>query len=139
MSLSKFVPVAHMGHDAPWLQIKTMREVKERRAHIRAHKPKHERPLRLKLLRVIKTPLSPKLVKADAAWGRANAARDKAYAAWVKANAARDKAYAARDKADAAWDKAINSPAGVAFHKQVCGCAWTPVQPDILGQLDDVA
>ena len=114
MSLPKFVPVAHMGHNAPWLQIKTMREVKERRAHIRAHKPKRELPLRLKLLRVIKTPLSSKLAKVAAT-------RAEAYAAW--------------GKADAAWDKAINSPAGVAFHKQVCGCAWTPVQPNILLQL----
>ena len=63
--------------------------------------------MRLKLLKIVEEPLPPKLEKA-------NAAREKAYAA---------------------WPKAINSPAGVAFHKQVCGCAWTPVQPDILSQL----
>ena len=114
MNKPKFVLVAHMGHDAPWLQIKTMREVKERRAHIRAYKPKHERPLRLKLLKIVNEPLPPELTKAYTA-------REKAYTAWMKA--------------DAAWDRAIVSREGVAFHKRVCGCAWTPKKPNILLQL----
>ena len=170
MSEPKYVLVAHMGHDAPWLQIKTREEVKERIAHIKKYKPERERPLRLKLLKIVKDPLPPKLQRAYAAREKAYAARDKAYAAraeanaaraeanaaraeanaawekanaaWAEANAAREKAYAARaeanaawEKANAAWEKAINSPVGVAFHKQVCGCAWTPEQPDILLQL----
>ena len=129
MSEPKLVLVAHMGHDAPWLQIKTRKEVKDRITYIKTEKSKYERPLRLKLLKIVKEPLPSRLAKAYAAW-------DKAYAAWVKAYAARDKAYAARDKANAAWVKVINSPAGVKFHKQVCGCAWTPEQPDVLRQLE---
>ena len=135
MSLPKFVPVAHMGHDAPWLQIRTVAEVRERRAYIKTNKPEHERPLRLKLLKTVKEPLPTKLAKAYAAW-------TEVYAAWVKADAARAevdaalvKASAAWVKADAAWGRAIVSREGVAFHKKVCGCSWTPKKPDILLQL----
>ena len=177
MSKPKFVLVAHMGHDAPWLQIKPVAEIRERRAYIETNKPEHERPLRLKLLKIVKEPLPTKLAKVHAAWEKAYAARVKAYAAWVKADAARVKvdaarvkayaarvkanaawvkANAARVKADAAWEKAyaawkkvdaawvgadeawgraVVSREGVAFHKKVCGCAWTPEQPDILLQL----
>ena len=99
--------VTHMGHDGPWLLLKTAKEIRERRKYIRTRKPKHERALRLRLLKTVKVPLPPQLAKA----------------------------YAARAKADAAWAKAINSPRGVKFHAQVCGCAWTPEQPDILQQL----
>ena len=143
-----YVIVAHMGHDAPWLQIKTRKEVKNRVAYIKAEKPEHEHPLRLKLLKIVKKPLPPKLVKAYAAWVKAHAGRVKAYAAWakayaaqtagaawVKADAVRVQAYAAHAKADAAWEIALVSPEGIAFHQQVCGCAWTPEQPDILLQL----
>ena len=165
MSEQRYVLVAHMGHNAPWLQIKTRKEVKDRIAHIKAKKPERERPLRLKLLKIVKEPLPSRLAKAYAAWvktsaawvkadatwdkanvawykdyaarGKANAAWVKAYAAWVKANDARDKANAAWGKANAAWEKTINSPASVKFHKQVCGCAWTPEQPDILMQLEE--
>ena len=163
MSLSKLVPVAHMGHDAPWLQIKTEAEVRERRAYIETGKPEPERPLRLKLLKIVNEPLPPKLVKVYAARNKAEAARNKAEAAWDKAQAERDEAYAAWDKAEAerdeahavwvrahaawveahaawveahaAWGRAIVSREGVAFHKKVCGCAWTPKKPDILLQL----
>ena len=48
-------------------------------------------------------------------------------------------AIAAWLKAIAAWDKAIYSPAGVAFHRQVCGCAWTPEEQNVLRQLDPAA
>ena len=191
MTTPKLHLVTHMGHDGPWLLIKTAKEIRERREYIRTNKPEHERALRLRLLKVVKAPLPPQLVKARAAWIKAYAARDQAYAArdqayaawfnsfaalvkadaaratahaawakadaawvkanvalvkayaawfkahaaWVKATAAWDKANAAWDKADAAWAKAINSSAGVKFHAQVCGCAWTPKQPDILRQL----
>ena len=156
MSKPTCILVAHMGHDALWLQIKTRKEIEDRIAYIKEHKPKRERPLRLKLLKIVEEPLPPKLaegfaarekayaawVKADAAWEKAYAAREKAHAAWWKADAAWWKANAAwweadaaRQKAYAAWEKIINSPEGVAFHKQVCGCAWTPEQPDILLQL----
>mgnify|MGYP001583313758 CR=1 FL=1 len=121
MSEPKFVRAAHMCHDAPWLLIKTQEEVKERIAYIKGFKPERERPLRLKLLKIIKEPLPPKLAKAYEAWV-------KAYDVWVKANAA-------WVKANAAWVKAINSREGVAFHKKVCGCAWSPKQPDILLQI----
>ena len=114
MSELKLVLVAHMGHDAPWLQIKTRKQIRERRMDIKMHKPKHERPLRLKLLKIVKEPLPPKLQKAYAEWQKADAE-------W--------------QKADAAWVKAINTREGVAFHKRVCGCAWTPKKPDILLQL----
>ena len=163
MSEPKYVLVAHMGHNAPWLQIQTRMEIKERIAYIKAHKPKGERPLRLKLLKIVEEPLPPKLENANAAWQKADAARKKAYAArakayaaWVKAYAARQKANAelekvvaawaradtawkkadaARQKANAALEKAIVSPEGIAFHQQVCGCAWTPERPDILLQI----
>ena len=128
MSKPKFVLVAHMGHNAPWLQIKTVATVRERRAEIETNKPEHERPLRLKLLKIVKEPLPPKLAKAYAA-------RVKADAAWAEAYAARVKAYAAREKAYVAWGRAIVSREGIAFHKKVCGCAWTPKKPDILLQL----
>ena len=137
MSEKKLVIVAHMGHDAPWLQIKTAKEVRERRAYVRTQKPEHERALRLKLLKIVKEPLPPKLDKANASRVKANAVWYKARAAWDKAEAAVVKAEAALDKAYAAWDKVINSPAGVDFHKQVCGCAWTPEQPNILLQLEE--
>ena len=184
MSEPKYVLVAHMGHDAPWLQIKTRQEVKYRIAYIKAEKPERERPLRLKLLKIVKNPLPPKLAEAEAAWVKSHEAREKAhearvnahearvnahearvnaheawvkshearvnayaawvnaYAAWVNADVAREKAYVAWEKADAvrekayvAWAKAIISHEGVAFHKKVCECAWTPEQPDILLQL----
>src|SRR3990167_1615612 len=103
--------VTHMGHDGPWLLSKTNKEIRERREYIRTDKPEHERALRLRLLKVVKAPLPPQLAKA--------------YAAWAKARTA-------RAKADAALAKAIDSPEGVKFHQQICGCAWTPEQPDIL-------
>ena len=141
MTKLTYVLVTHMGHDGPWLLIKALKDVRERRVSIKANKPKHEVPLRLKLLKIIQEPLPLTLRKANAAWVKAYAARDKAYAArhkanaaWVKTDAAREKAYAAWVETDATWTKAINSPAGVDFHKQVCGCAWTPKQPDILRQ-----
>ena len=150
MTTPKLHLVTHMGHDGPWLLIKTNKEIRERRLYIHTHKPAHEQALRLRLLRVVKAPLPPQLAKVYSAWHKASAARDKAYAAWVKANADRvkadaawgkayaavGKASAALDKASAAWGKAINSRAGVKFHKQVCGCAWTPEQLDILRQLE---
>ena len=185
MTTPKLHLVTHMGHDGPWLLIKTAKEIRKRRAHIRTKKPEHERALRLRRLQVVKAPLPPQLAhpyaawdqanaawyKARAAWNKASAARDKARVAWYKAYAARDNASAARDKARAAWNKAsaardkaraawnkasaarvtasaawykaraawneaINSPEGVKFHAQVCGCAWTPEQPDILRQLE---
>ena len=170
MTTPKLHLVTHMGHDGPWLLLKTAKEIRERRAFIRAHKPEHERALRLRRLKIINDPLPPKLQRAYAAWDKAIAACDKAdaawdqaYAKWDKANAAWINSYAkgandiaALAKADAAWDKAIaalnraryararayaawakaiNSSAGVKFHAQVCGCAWTPEQPDILRQL----
>ena len=180
MTTPKFHPVTHMGHDGPWLLLKTAKEIRERRAFIRTNKPEHERALRLRLLKVVRAPLPPRLVKANVAWVKAkaalapaDAARDKAYDAWVTARAARVKAYDTRNhkayvawvkakaaldnkdydarveahvarngayaalvKASVAWDTVINSPAGVKFHAQVCGCAWTPSQPDILRQLE---
>ena len=135
MTPPKLHPVAHMGHDGPWLLLKTAKEIRERRAYIRTHKPEHERALRLRLLKVVKAPLTPQLAKAHAARVKAHAAWVKADAAWAKVRAPRAKAHAALVKADAALGKALNSSAGVKFHQQVCGCAWTPEQPDILKQL----
>ena len=136
MTTPKLHLVTHMGHDGPWLLIKTAKEIRKRRAHIRTKKPEHERALRLRRLQVVKAPLPPQLAHPYAAWDQANAARDKARAAWNKASAARVTASAAWYKARAAWNEAINSPEGVKFHAQVCGCAWTPEQPDILRQLE---
>src|SRR3990167_2771067 len=142
MTTPKLHLVTHMGHDGPWLLLKTAKEIRERRAFIRAHKPEHERAIRLRGLKIINDPLPPKLQRAYAAWDKAIAACDKAdaawdqaYAKWDKAIAALNRAYYARARAYAAWAKAINSSAGVKFHAQVCGCAWTPEQPDILRQL----
>ena len=149
MSKPKDLLVAHMGHDAPWLQIKNQKEVEDRITDIKKLKPEHERPLRLKLLKIVKEPLPPELdnayaagVKAYVALGKANVAWRKANVAWVNADAAWanadetwKKAGAAWKKADAAWQIAITSPEGIAFHQQVCGCAWTPEQPNILLQL----
>jgi len=145
----ELVLVTHMGHDGPWLLTRTRKEVRERIAQIKSEKPEAKRLLRLKLLKVVDEPLSPKLArayatwkkadaaweKADAAWEKVIAAWEKAGAAWEKTDAAWNKAYAAREKANAAWAKAINSREGVAFHAKACGCAWTVEEPDILMQL----
>ena len=152
MSNPKFVLVAHMGHDAIWLQIKTIAEVRNRLADIETNKPERERPLRLKLLKIVREPLPPELaeayatrVEAGAVLAEADAARMKgplppklteAHAAWVE-DAALAKAHAAWVEAHAAWVRAVVSREGVAFHKKVCGCAWTPEQPNILLQLAD--
>jgi hypothetical protein len=130
--MTQRVLVKHMGHDGPWLLIKTRREVAERRAYIRGAKPDAEVPRRLALLKIVTAALPPRLEKAYAAREKAYAAREKADAAWKKAYAAWKKADAAWKKADAAWKKAINSPEGVKFHAKVCGCSWTPEQPDVL-------
>jgi hypothetical protein len=141
--------VTHMGHNGPWLLIKTRKEFEDRHAEIRARKPAAEQPLRLKLLKIVNDPLPPELQKAYAAWHKAYTAWPKAHATWYKAYTARHRAYAARLKAyaawmkadaawlkaDAAWLKAIVTPTGAKFHEKVCGCAWTPEQPDILRQL----
>ena len=150
MSKPTYVLVAHMGHDAPWLQIKTREQVEDRIAYIKTDKPKMERPLRLKLLKIIKESLPLELQKAYAEWQKAYAEWHKTHAKWRKSYAGREKTYAGREKtyaewqkayaewqkADAEWQKTINSPEGVALHKRVCGCAWTPEQPDILLQLN---
>ena len=130
MTKPTYVLVAHMCHDAPWLQIRTLEEVRERRSFIKTHKPEREHALRLKLLKTIKKPLPAELQNVYAALVMAHAALVMAHVAW-------DKADAAWWKADAEWDKVINSREGVAFHQQVCGCAWTPEQPDILLQLKE--
>jgi len=125
-----------MTHDSPWLVISTLEKVGKRKQDIKRHKPKHEQPLRLHLMRIVKEPLPPRLQKAYAAYVKARAAYVKAYAAYVKGRAALEKADVAREKADVAWWKATNSDEGVAFHKKVCGCAWTPEQPDILQETE---
>ena len=153
MTTPKYVAVKHMSHNGPWLLIKTPREVRERRADIKANKPKNEIATRLRLLQIVKIPLPPSLQKASAAYEKADAVwkeidtvQEKAYTTWrgsakawretdaawrlVKANSV--KAYADRVKAGKSWQKAIKTKAGVAFHKQVCSCRWTPEQPDIL-------
>ena len=135
MSEPKFVTVAHMGHDAPWLQIQKREDVAKRIAYIKTNKPKHERPLRLKLLQIVKEPLPPRLEKIRAACLEAYAEWQKADAELQQTDAEWRKAYAEWRKADAEWQRVINSPEGVTFHKEVCGCAWTPNEPDILLQL----
>lgn len=144
--MTKMLLVKHMGHDGPWLLIKTRAEYLGRRKYIRENKPEAERPLRLKLIGVVDTKLPAQLQKTYAAWLKADAARQKADAAWQKAYAAWQKTYAAWlkayaawqktdapwQKADAAWQKIINSPAGIKFHSQVCDCRWTPENYDIL-------
>jgi hypothetical protein len=166
--------VTHMGHDGPWLLIKTAKEIHERRKQIRTSKPKYEWALRFRLLRVVKAPLPPSLAAANATWFKANATWSEANATWARANTtwfkanttwfkanatwatranttwfkanamwatwvSADATWARADtawaRADAAWFKAINSRTGVKFHNQVCGCAWTPEQPNILKQL----
>ena len=117
-------------HDAPigWLD-----DFEERVRIIKATKPEHEIPIRLKWMRPVDVAKLPEevvkaraarakayaawakaraawvkaraaVVKADAAWAKACAARVKAYAAWAKTCAAGVKAYAAGVKVDAAWD-----------------------------------
>ena len=129
---TKLVLVKHMGHEGPWLLVKTRKEVKERIADIKENKPALERPRRLALLKIVTGSLPPVLVKVYAAWQQASAAWQKEDAAWQQASAARHKAYAARQQASAAWLVAINSPEGVAFHAKVCGCSWSPEHPDTL-------
>ena len=101
MAKLTYVLVTHMGHDGPWLLIKALKDVRERRSYIKANKPKHEVPLRLKLLKIIQEPPPLTLRKAHAAQVKADAAWDEAYAAWDEADAERAKDYAALVKADA--------------------------------------
>ncbi len=77
--------------------------------------------------------------KADADWQKAEADWQKAYADWQKAyadkqkaDADKQKAYADRQKADADWQKADVSPAMIALHAEICGCAWSATT-DIFG------
>ena len=132
MTASNNVLVKHMGHDGPWLTIKTRKEVKERIAFIKDKKPKDEIPRRLQLLAIVSEPLPPGLKKAYTAREKAYLMCDRADEAREKADEAREKAYAARKKAHAAWQKAIKSREGVAFHKKVCGCSWSPQHTNIL-------
>ena len=156
MTHPKSILVKHMMRDGPWLSISTYKRVRDQKLYIESNSPERERPLRLKLIGIVKEPLPLELArtyaavgKAYAAWTKAYAAwektdavrvkvyaiRTKAYATWTKAYAARDKTKATWEKACAAWERAIVSPSGVTFHKKVCGCAWTPKQSDILIQL----
>lgn len=146
MSEAKYVLVKHIHHDGPWLLPKSRAEVRLRIAQINEYKALDERPIRLKLLKIVKEPLPPQLEKALAARQKVYAAWEEAYAAWQKTNAAwleadaalgetdaalkeadaaLEEADAALEEADAAWEKAIVSEAGIAFHKKVCGCGLT--------------
>ena len=106
----------------------------ERIDYIKADKPAHEIPIRLKWFRPVKGKLPAKVVKTGAAYDKAGAVYDKAWAvrdkAWVvydKARAAYVKAWAAHDKARAAHDKALaeHKPALEALHAKECpSCPW---------------
>ena len=128
----------HMGHDGPWLLIKTPKEYRERVRFIETDKPKSERPCRLDLIGKVTTKLPPTLAKACAEWQKADAKRQKADAnvgsqnQWWETDAKWQKANAKWREAYAKWLTVINSTEGVALHEQVCGCWWTPEHPDIL-------
>ena len=129
MSEFKYAVVAHMGHNAPWLNIQTLAQIKYRRTDIEANKPEREVALRLKLLKIIEESLPPELQTRYDTWA-------KAHAEWMNLG----KTYVMRQKitdAELAWEGVINSPEGVAFHAEVCGCDWTPERPDILLQLEE--
>ena len=129
----------HMGHDGPWLLIKTPKEYRERVRFIETDKPKSERPCRLDLIGKVTTKLPPTLAKAYAEWEAADAKYQEAYAEWEAAYAKWEEADAKYQEAGAKlqevyakWLTVINSTEGVALHEQVCGCWWTPEHPDIL-------
>jgi hypothetical protein len=89
--------------------------IKNRIEYIKNEKPKHERALRLNLLKPVKGKLPTAVVKARAAYNKAGAACDKAWAAYYKARAAYNKAWDAYYKAQDAYDKA-----GDACCKAIC-------------------
>ena len=81
----------------------------ERVQYIRDCKPAEEVPTRLRLLAMVKGPLSPALQKAlergNAMRVKGNAMRDKGHAMWVKGSAMRVKGYAMLAKGQVMWAK----------------------------------
>jgi tetratricopeptide (TPR) repeat protein len=112
----------HIHHDQ--LVEPLTEPISKRRAYIKEYKPKHERPTRLRLLKVVRGKLPQPVLTAGAAYDKAWAAYDKAWAAYHKAWAAYDKARAAYDKAWAACDKAGTAcdKAGAAYDKALAAC-----------------
>lgn len=138
--------VTHMGHDGPWLLLKTRDEIDERKDFILANKFKIEHAARLVLIRIVDAPLPAKLreakaklqeadakrQEADAKWQVAEAKWLEAYARWREAEAKRLEANMKWLEANTKWQVAINSPEGVAFHAKVCGCPWSLEHQNVL-------
>ncbi|MCP4898866.1 MAG: hypothetical protein GY906_17990 [bacterium] len=108
--------------------------IKNRREYIKEYKPKHERALRLRLLKPVKGKLPAAVVKAGVAHAKAGAAHAKAGAAYVKAQGAHAKVWGAYDSAWYARDKARDTYVK-AFHdhkeeietlhaKECHNCPW---------------
>jgi hypothetical protein len=145
--------MSHIHHGL-WLEILT-EPIENRINFILTNKPIEEQAERLRRMRPFDwQKADADWQKADADWQKAGADRQKAYADWQKAYADwqkayadwqkagadwqkayvdRQKAYADRQKAYADWQKAYASPAMLAIHPEVCGCAWGP-KTDIFGK-----
>ena len=123
----------HVTHDR---RMDWCYDLEGRQEHIRRYKPKRERPVRLKYLRLVPDEaLPPALQKRMAALRKADAAFDKADAAYddagydkanAKLRAAWCEADAAYKKAWAAFDKALTPALQEALHAQHClpDCPW---------------
>ena len=112
--------VQHCHHER-WLERLT-EPAENRITFILENKAKDEQAERLRRFRPL----------ADADWQKADADWQKAYADWQKADADKQKAYADKQKADADKQKADVSPAMIALHAEICGCAWSATT-DIFG------
>jgi len=108
----------HIHHDI-LVELAT-EPIESRIAFIKAHKPKNEQALRLRLLKPVKGALPQAVVKAGAEL-------DKSDAEYRKSDAGCRKAYAAYCKSYAEWGKALiaNMPAIEALHAKECpNCPW---------------
>jgi len=110
--------------------------IKNRIAYINKYKPKHERELRLRLLKPVKGKLPVEVVeawsacdKAQSVYNKARSACDKARSAYNKAWSACDKAWSARNKAQSVYNKAwsVRNKAQSVYNKawSVRNKAWS--------------
>lgn len=107
----------HCHHDR---LVEWVCDFNERENYIKTDKPLEERPLRLKLFKLIpKNRIPPDLLKARTAYGKA--------AANVKVGVAYDKTWVAYEKTWAVYDKVLTSHKDYfeKLHNELCpDCPW---------------
>ena len=80
--------------------------IEERIAYIKEHKPKHERDIRIRLLKPVIDPLPTIFVEAWKAYVEARKAYDETWKAYDEARKAYDETWKAYDEAEKAYDEA---------------------------------